>query len=378
MAENSLGVKCERAVLTVPDTLVNDWISEAAKAAGFIKSTRLIDQSMAALFGQFAATYATPASVDKQAASSHSSNADSNFLIIDCGASSVKLSLIARRSGVYLRLSHKYLVDGVCTGEAVDAILFDYFRNEFQRKTRSELTNRRSKAKLWLACEQLKKTLSKSANAFISVDSLQDGMDFHSSLHQLKFESLINPLLSRLASEIEEFLGRPVVGGAQAVDQVVLVGGMARLPKIEQLVRFFFPQFTPAASGGAAAVDPQEVFALGAACEVPYLDKGGCDETTVTGLPFTIGIRVHSTAEDGNQVSEVKPVVHKHHPLPLKQVFELEVLRSEALLQLVNSSSGGELIEEFYLDGIDPENPTVQCVLTVSTEGVVALDFSQD
>ena len=290
--------------------------------------------------------------------------------------------------------------EGVLSGDAVDCLLFDYFRAEFQRKTRSELTNRRSKAKLWLACEQLKKTLSKSANAFISVDSLQDGVDFHSSLHQLKFESLINPLLTRLADEIERFMASAAAAAAVEVDQVLLVGGMARLPKVDQLVKFIFPRSPVNQTTTSSIVDPQEIFALGASYEFAQKqdDASLPAVSTIPALPYGIGIRTATSSEgavqqgngEGGEDSgeepkqreiKVKPLIRPFHPLPLKHVFELEVLQSQALVQLVammkDSGGGHKLIDEYYLDGIDPENPSLQCILSIDSSGVLSMNISQ-
>ena len=127
---------------------------------------------------------------------------DKNYLLVDIGATSTECAAIALRSGVASVVSDRR--DDGLGGKKLDENVMQHFAKEFQRKTKLDvLENRRATAKLRMACEQTKKTLSNSQNAFLSVESMHEGVDFSSSLNRMRFEMLCSEFAQKLLQLVD-------------------------------------------------------------------------------------------------------------------------------------------------------------------------------
>ena len=116
----------------------------------------------------------------------------------------------------------------------------DHFVSEFQRKIKKDLrTNQRAMRRLRTACERAKRTLSTSTVAHIEIDSLLDGIDFNSSLTRARFEEMNIEYFRKCLAPVEKVLTDAKVSKSQ-VDDVVLVGGSTRIPKVQMLLSDFF------------------------------------------------------------------------------------------------------------------------------------------
>ena len=117
-------------------------------------------------------------------------------------------------------------------GEDFDTILVEYFVEEFKRKNRKDISaNKRALRRLRTACESAKRTLSSATVANIEIDSLYDGVDFATTITRAKFENLCESLFQKTMAPVEQVLRDSKLSKSQ-IDDIVLVGGSTRIPKI--------------------------------------------------------------------------------------------------------------------------------------------------
>ena len=125
-------------------------------------------------------------------------------------------------------------------GEDFDNRMVDHFVQEFKRKHKKDLTtNPRSISRLKSACERAKRTLSTSAQAVIEIDTLYDGIDFYTNITRARFEELCSDLFRSTLEPVEKALRDSKLDKKQ-IDEIVLVGGSTRIPKVQSLLSNFF------------------------------------------------------------------------------------------------------------------------------------------
>ena len=118
--------------------------------------------------------------------------------------------------------------------------MVEYFCTEFQRKFRKDLTtSQRALRRLRTACERAKRTLSSSTQATIEIDSLFEGIDFNSQITRARFEELNMDYFRKTMAPVEKVL-RDAKLSKSEVEEVVLVGGSSRIPKVQKLLQEFF------------------------------------------------------------------------------------------------------------------------------------------
>jgi len=142
--------------------------------------------------------------------------------------------------------------------------------------------------RLRTAVERAKITLSSSTVATLEVDSLFEGIDFHSSLTRARFEDIVGDLLRNTMAPVEQVLRDSKISKGD-VHEVVLVGGSTRIPKVQELIRNFFNGKEP-----CKTINPDEAVAYGAAVQAAILTGGG-DATTkdillIDVTPLSLGI----------------------------------------------------------------------------------------
>jgi L1 cell adhesion molecule like protein len=164
--------------------------------------------------------------------------------------------------------------DPHCGGEDIDNILVNYFVQEFKRKHKKDLTeSARAIKRLKISCERAKRILSTSATANIEIDSLYDGTDFYTSITRAKFEELCSDFFKRTMAPVDQVL-RDAKMDKGDIDEIVLVGGSTRIPKIQQLLSDYF-------NGKALckSLNPDECVAYGAAVQAAVLTGQGNEAT---------------------------------------------------------------------------------------------------
>ena len=139
-------------------------------------------------------------------------------------------------------------------GEDFDTRLVEHFIDEFNKKHKQDLkSNTKSLRRLRTACERAKRTLSSSTNAIIECDSLFNGIDFNSSISRARFENICDDLFRKTMLPVEQVLNDAKIS-KNKVDEIVLVGGSTRIPKIQELLKSFFNGKEPSKS-----INPDEV-----------------------------------------------------------------------------------------------------------------------
>lgn len=153
-------------------------------------------------------------------------------------------------------------------GEDFDSRMVEYFIEEFRRKYKKDLTkNQRAMRRLRTACERAKRALSTATEANIEIDSLHDGLDFYSKISRARFEELCIDLFKSTLKPVEKALRDARLNKSQ-IDEVVLVGGSTRIPKIQKLLEEYFD-----GKELNKSINPDEAIAYGAAIQVESLIK---------------------------------------------------------------------------------------------------------
>ena len=224
-AESFLGAQVTDAVVTVP-AYFNDSQRQATKDAGLIAGLnvkRIINEPTAAAIAY---------GLDKK------TEEEKNVLIFDLGGGTFDVSLLSIEDGIFEVKSTAG--DTHLGGEDFDHRLVNHFIAEFKRKNKKDLsTNQRALRRLRTACERAKRTLSSSAQTSIEIDSLFEGIDLYTSITRARFEELCQDLFRSTLDPVEKVLRDAKVDKSQ-VDEIVLVGGSTRIPKVQKLVSDFF------------------------------------------------------------------------------------------------------------------------------------------
>ena len=273
-AEAYLGEKIKDVVITVP-AYFNDSQRQATKDAGIIAGLnvlRIINEPTAA-----AIAYGLDKGCIKE----------KNVLIFDLGGGTFDVSILSIEDGVFEVKS-----TGGNThlgGEDFDNRVVDHFVKEFKRKYNKDIRgNKRALRRLRTACERLKRALSSATQASIEVDSLFEGIDFYSSLTRARFEELNADLFRGTLEPVEKALRDAQLSKGQ-IDEIVLVGGSTRIPKVQNMLRDFFN-----GKELCKGINPDEAVAYGAAVQAAILsgdkDEGVKDLLVIDVAPLSLGI----------------------------------------------------------------------------------------
>ena len=226
VAETKLGKRVDKAVITVP-AYFNDNQRQATKDAGAIANLnvlRIINEPTAA-----AIAYGL---------GSGKSEKERNVLIYDLGGGTFDVSLLHIQGGVFTVKSTAG--DTHLGGQDFDTNLLEHFKKEFQRKTKKDLTgDPRALRRLRTACERAKRTLSNGAQTTVEIDSLFDGEDFNAQITRARFEDINATAFKSTIAPVEQVLKDSGLDKAK-VDEIVLVGGSTRIPRIQKLLSEFF------------------------------------------------------------------------------------------------------------------------------------------
>jgi len=250
-AEAYLGGKVVDAVVTVP-AYFNDSQRQSTKDAGAIAGLnvlRIINEPTAA-----AISYG----LDKQ------NIKDQNVLIFDLGGGTFDVSILNIDDGIFEVLSTAG--DTHLGGEDFDNRLVNHFISEFKRKNKKDVTsNKKSLRRLRTAVETAKRTLSSSTQASIEIDALFEGVDFYSNITRARFEEICSDLFRGTLTPVETALSDAKLDKSQ-IDEIVLVGGSTRIPRIQKLLSDFFNGKTLNKS-----INQDEAVAYGAAIQAAIL-----------------------------------------------------------------------------------------------------------
>ncbi|XP_054786710.1 heat shock cognate 70 kDa protein-like isoform X2 [Prosopis cineraria] len=262
IAEKYLGSTVKDAVVTVP-AYFNDSQRQATKDAGTIAGLnvmRIINEPTAAAIAY---------GLDKKDSYDH----ERNIFVFDLGGGTFDVSLVAINKGDFKVKA----VDGDTHlgGEDIDNRMVNYFVDELKKKHKKDITGSpKALRRLRTSCERAKRVLSSTSvvDTIVEVDALYEGIDFHSTITRARFEELNKDLFAKCL-EITEKCLLDAKMDKSSVDEVVLVGGSSRIPKIQQLLQNFFN-----GKDLCRSINPDEAVAYGAAVQAVILSGRGNED----------------------------------------------------------------------------------------------------
>jgi heat shock protein 5 len=258
IAEAYLGTDVKNAVVTVP-AYFNDAQRQATKDAGTISGMsvqRIINEPTAAAIAY---------GLDKK-------GGEKNILVYDLGGGTFDVTLLTIDNGVFEVLATNG--DTHLGGEDFDQRVMQYFIKMFKKCDGTDIfKDKRGLQKLRREVERVKRTLSSQHQARLEIEGLVDGIDFSETLTRARFEELNLDLFKKTLGPVNKVLEDADMTKDE-VDEIVLVGGSTRIPKVQTLLKDFFDGKEP-----SRGVNPDEAVAYGAAVQGGILSGDASDVT---------------------------------------------------------------------------------------------------